>query len=145
MILDDKLMKYVLFKKRTKNEVKEKCQLLKYEDDYIEEVLDYLEENNYIGDETYVQKYIANVKRLKNASINEIKMDLMKRGIESDLIEKYIDDDLLEFELNSAIILAQKKARTSDTDKIKRFLLNKGYSYDTVTKAIDNLEQMDDN
>ena len=56
-------------------------------------------------------------------------MDLMKRGIESDLIEKYIDDDLLEFELNSAIILAQKKARTSDTDKIKRFLLNKGYSH----------------
>ncbi len=145
MILEDKLMKYVLFKKRTRNEVKEKCRLLKYEDDYIEEVLDYLEENSYIDDEAYVQKYIANVKRLKNASITEIKMDLMRRGIEDDLIEKYIDEDLIEFELQSAINLAKKKAKTAEIPKIKQFLLNKGYSYDNVTKAIDNLTQMDDN
>ena len=145
MIVDDKLMKYVLYQKRTRHEVREKCKMLQYEEDYIEEVLNYLEENEYIGDERYVQKYLANVKRLKNASMNEIKLDLMRRGIESDLIEKYLDNDMNEFELHSAITLAQKKAKTMEVDKIKHFLLNKGYSYDNVTKAIDNLVQMDDN
>ena len=67
------------------------------------------------------------------------------RIIDDLLVLTTVASDSLCLLAHSAIILAQKQARTSDTDKIKRFLLNKGYSYDTVTKAIDNLEQMDDN
>ena len=145
MILDDKLMKYILFKKRTKNEVREKCKTLNYEDDYIEEILDYLEENEYINDEKYVQKYIANVMRIKLASINEIKLDLLRRGIDSHLIEDAIDEDLQEFELQSAIQIAQKKSKLMDVEKLKRYLISKGYSYDNIAKAIDNLQEIDDN
>ena len=145
MILDDKLMKYVLFKKRTKNEVREKCKALNYEESYIEEVLEYLEENEYINDALYVQKYIANVMRIKKASVNEMKMDLLRRGIDSHLIEQCLEDSLNEFELQSAIQIVQKKAKTMEIEKLKRYLLNKGYSYDNIAKAIDNLQEIDDN
>ena len=145
MIVDDKLMKYVLFKKRTRQEVKEKCHLLNYEEDYTEEVLNYLEENDYINDEVYTQKYIASVKRLKTVSRNEIKQDLLRRGVSEAIIEKYFDEDLQEFELQSAIKLIQKKARTMEVPKIKRFLQNKGYSYDIIRKAIDNCLEIEDN
>ena len=146
MILDDKLMKYVLFKKRTKNEVREKCKTMNYEEDYIEEVLDYLEENEYINDEIYVQKYIANVMRIKSVSINEIKIDLMRRGIDSHFIEDAIDDDTLqEYELQSAMQIVRKKSKLMEIEKLKRYLISKGYSYDNITKAIDNLHEIDDN
>ena len=36
MIIDSKLMKYVIFKKRTEHEVREKCKTLNYTSDYIE-------------------------------------------------------------------------------------------------------------
>ena len=145
MILEDKLVRYVLFKKRTENEVKKKCKLLKYDEDTIDEIIEYLKENDYINDEKYVPKYIQNVMRLKTCSINEIKIDLLKRGIKEDLIEKYIDEELLEFEKNSAIILATKKIKTMEKEKLKKYLLNKGFSYTNVSKAIDNLEDIDDN
>ena len=145
MILDDKLMKYVVFKKRTEEEVKRKCKTLKYEEDNINEIIDYLKENEYINDEKYVVKYIQNVMRLKNCSINEIKIDLLKRGINDFLIEKYIDEELEEFEEKSAIILAEKKIKTMEVEKLKRYLLNKGFSYTNVAKAIDNLKDIDDN
>ena len=145
MIVDDKLMKYVLFKKRTRQEVKEKCHLLNYEEDYTEEVLNYLEENDYINDEVYTKKYIASVKKLKTVSRNEIKQDLLRRGVSEAIIEKYFDEDLQEFELQSAIKLIQKKARTMEVPKIKRFLQNKGYSYDIIRKAIDNCLEIEDN
>ena len=77
MIVDDKIMKYIVFKKRTEEELKNKCKMLKYDDETIEQIVEYLKENGYINDEVYVEKYIKNVMRLKSCSIREIKIDLM--------------------------------------------------------------------
>lgn len=145
MIIEDKLMKYVLFKKRTENEVKQKCKLLNYNDEDIEEIIFYLKENQYIDDELYVDKYIKNVMRLKKCSVNEIKIDLMRRGIDDTLIEKYLTEEVYEFERESAQILVEKKLKTMEKEKVKKYLLNKGFSYDNVSKAIDNYTILDDN
>ena len=146
MILDNKLMKYVLFKKRTEKEVRQKCKQLDYTEDYSDEIIEYLTEAGYINDEIYVQKYIQNVIKLKKCSVFEIKMDLMRRGIDDDLIEKYIDDSLYEYEEECAIELAQKKYRSeNDMDKVKKYLINKGYTRSNVSKAIDNLANLEDN
>lgn len=145
MIIDDKLMKYVLFKKRTENEVKQKCKTLNYDEEQIDEIIEYLKENKYVDDEIYISKYINNIMRLKNCSINEIKIDLMRRGISDDLIERYITEELEEFEKSSAQILAQKKIKTMEKEKVKRYLLNKGFSYSNVAKAIDNCDVLEDN
>lgn len=147
MIVDDKLMRYVLFKRRTESEVRNKCRLLKYEESYIEEIIDYLKEANYINDKVYVEKYIANVMVLKHSSKNEIRIDLMRRGVDSDFIDAFLEDEKVEqFELESAIYLASKKRKAGDElEKIKKFLLNKGYSYTNISKAIDNWDNMNDN
>lgn len=145
MIVDDKIMKYIVFKKRTEEEVKNKCKMLKYDDNTIDEILEYLKENNYINDDIYVEKYIKNIMRLKYCSIREIKIDLIKRGINEDLVDKYINEEVEEFEEKSATELAIKKSKNADVEKIKRYLLNKGFSYGNVSKAIDNLSNLDDN
>lgn len=146
MILDNKVMKYVLFKKRTEKEVRQKCRQLDYTDDYTDEVVEYLKEAEYINDEIYVQKYIQNVVKLKKCSVFEIRMDLIRRGIDDNLIDKYIDDDLYEYEEKCAIDLSLKKYRADDDiDKVKKYLMNKGYMHNNVTKAIDNLKNLRDN
>ena len=147
MIIDDKLMRYVLYKKRTVSEVRNKCKLLKYEENYIEDVIAYLKEAGYINDKIYVEKYISTIKKLKHMSINEIRMDLMRKGIADDLIDIAIhNEEITEFELASAEYLVQKKIKSGEEiEKVKKFLLNKGYSYSNVSKAIDNWNDMNDN
>ncbi|MBO5142544.1 MAG: regulatory protein RecX [Clostridia bacterium] len=147
MIIDDKVMKYVLFKKRTESEVRKKCQNLNYDEDYIEEAIDYLKEAGYINDKIYIQKYIGDIKKLKHLSLAQIKTDLIRRGVESDLVEDAISsEEMMEFEFESAQYLANKKMKSGEEiEKIKRFLLNKGYSYSNVLKSIDNLENIEDN
>lgn len=147
MILEDKLMKYVLYKKRTEAEVKNKCRLLKYEDDYIEEAIEYLKEAGYIDDTNYIEKYINNIKKLKHMSINEIRIDLMRRGVNQDIIDNATSDESLgEFELESANYLVNKKLKAGeDVEKVKKYLLNKGYAYSNISKAIDNYQKLDDN
>ena len=147
MIVDDKVMRYVLFKKRTEKEVRKKCTILKYDEDYTDEVINYLKEAEYINDNVYIQKYINDVMKLKHLSIAQIRMDLMQRGVSPDLIDNFVyNENISQYEYESACYLASKKLKAGDdVEKIKRFLLNKGYSYDNVSKAIDNLENMEDN
>lgn len=147
MIVDDKIMRYVLFKKRTVDEVRKKCATLKYEEDYIEEIIDYLKEAKYIDDEVYVTKYVNDIKKLKHVSIAQMRNDLLRRGVDVNIIENILsDEEIYEYELESANYLAIKKLKSGEEiEKIKRFLLNKGYSYSNVSKAIDNLENIEDN
>ena len=146
MIIDSKLMKYVLFKKRTEHEVREKCKTLNYTSEYIDEIIDYLKEAEYINDEIYITKYISNLLKLKKSSVAEVKLDLMKRGIDFDRVDSDLIESLYEHEKESAIYLASKKYKSGDTiEKIKRYLNGKGYTYSNISNAIDNLEILDDN
>ena len=148
MIVDEKLMKYVIFKKRTEKEVRQKCQKLQYTEEYIEELIEYLTENDYINDKMYVEKYIQNTIRLKSSSIYEIKIDLLRRGIDEDYIEDYLNKNIIEleeYEQESAIRLAKKKSTSTEIEKIKKYLISKGYKYDSISLAIDNLKEMKDN
>ena len=147
MIIDDKVMRYVLFKKRTAEEVRKKCLTLKYEESYIEEAIEYLKEAGYVNDEIYIEKYINDIKKLKHMSIAQIRMDLLRRGVDDNLIENVLStEEINEYELESAVHLLNKKIKSGDDlEKAKRFLLNKGYSYSNVSKAIDNLENIEDN
>ena len=148
MIIDDKVMKYVIFKKRTEKEVRQKCEKFDYTSEYIDEIIEYLAQNEYINDKKYVEKYIQNVMRLKNASIFEMKMDLLRRGVLEEYIDEYINnnsDELDEFEKQSAIKLMNKKINGTEIEKVKRYLISKGYSYVNVSNAIDNLKELHDN
>ena len=146
MILDDKLMKYVLFQRRTVQEVRTKCKLLGFSDEYIEEIIAYLIENRYLDDELYAMKYILNIIKLKKKSIQEIRFDLLKKGIDEQIIEKYITEDLKRFEFKSATELAKKKYKAcEDILKVKKYLMGKGYPREVVNKVIDSLKEISNN
>lgn len=141
MIIDDKVMKYVVFKKRTEMEIRQKCKRLEYNEEYIEEIVKYLSENEYIDDIKYVEKYINNILKLKKSSVYEIKMNLLRRGIKEEYIDDYIEShraNLEKFEKDSAQQIMKKKIQNMEIEKIKRYLKGKGYSYNSILEAIDN-------
>ena len=128
MIVDDKIMAYVLYKMRTCAETRRKCEMLKYEEDQIDEIIEYLKEAGYLDDEKYTKKYVENVMRLKKSSANGIKIDLYRKGIPEDIIDKYVDDRLLDdFEEQCCMELALKKFKsTPDILKVRKFLIRQG-------------------
>lgn len=125
MIVDDKIMNYILYKMRTVAETKRKCQTLKFSENYIDEVLEYLQEADYLNDERYTIKYIENVMRLKKSSASGIKNDLYRKGVPEHIIDRYVDtEEVSEFEEQCCIELALKKYKTTpDLLKVKKFLI----------------------
>ena len=137
--LKTKVLKYVLYKKRTDQEVKRKFANIE-EQDLLEDVIENLKEIGYINDENYIERAVNEFINLNNLSLKELKYKLMAKGANSDLIEDYISkhfEELEEYEINSAKNLILKKQNSMEEQALIQFLLKKGYKMDSIKEAIE--------
>ena len=140
--LKTKVLKYIMYKKRTEQEVRKKFSDIE-DYDLLEEVIDDLKENGYINDDSYIEIAIAEFINLKNLSLKELKYKLMSKGLDKDLIDDYFynnTDKLEEYEINSAKNIINKKSNNMEEQDIIQFLLKKGYKMDSVKEAISMLK-----
>jgi SOS response regulatory protein OraA/RecX len=138
--LKSKVLKYVLYKKRTEAEVREK--FVEEDEEKLEEVIEILKENKYINDSDYIERSITEFKNLKSLSIKEINYKLLQKKVSKKILDNYIyehREELLEFEINSAKKLIIKKLKTMELDKVKEYLYSKGYLSESINIAIDDL------
>ena len=132
-----KILKYIMYKKRTEKEIIQKFSNT-IEKDMLEDIIEELKENGYINDKLYIQKAVTEYMSLQNLSIKEIEYKLYSKGISNDIIEKYfssIIEQLEEYELQSAKNIILKKQQTMSEDEIRIFLRKKGYNQDTIKQA----------
>lgn len=136
--LKSKVLKYVLYKKRTELEVREKFSDV--EENSLEDIIEFLKEYNYINDEEYIERSILEYRALKNLSIKEINYKLLQKGINKNILENYISahyEELLEFEKNSAKNIFRKKSNNMEVQDIKDFLYKKGYRNESINEALE--------
>lgn len=133
-----KVLKYVLYKKRTKREVWQKFSTT-IEENMLEDILAELEENGYIGDTLYIERAIKEFMALRTLSIKEIQYKLMAKGIERSAVEAYIDahqEELQAYEIQSVQKIMAKKQMIEEREWIGT-LLKKGYKEDSIRKAME--------
>ena len=137
-----KVLKYILYKKRSEQEVRTKFEKT-MDENLLEDIVEYLKEAGYINDKEFIQKTVNNYIALKNLSIREIKYKLQAKGLSKSDIEDYIyenKDELEEYEIKSASNIFYKKSLSMEEDEIKQFLLKKGYKMENINKAIKDEE-----
>ncbi len=135
-----KVLKFVLYKKRTEEEVKRRFEN-EIELEIFEKIIQELKFNNYINDKKYIERVVNDFISLNKLSIKEIKYKLYTKGIKNDLIDTYISenyDKLYLFEINSAKKLVQKRKEDTN-EKIQSFLDKKGYNIDIIKKVLEDL------
>lgn len=135
------VMKYILYKKRTESEVRKKfCHNI--EEDMLEDIIEYVKEAGYINDKDYIKRLVSEYMALKSMSIREIKNKIYEKGIYADEIEDYLyenKEELEAYELRSAEKLANKK-KNLEPQKLKSYLVNKGFDTDTINKVLKDEE-----
>lgn len=136
-----KVLKYILYKKRSKQEVKNKF-YNSIEEEMLNNIIDELEENGYIDDFNYVERAVNEYIALNNLSLKEVRYKLMAKGINSGLIDEYFSkyqERMQEYEVYSARNLIIKKEKQMDENTIMQFLLKKGYKSDNIRQAIERI------
>lgn len=134
-----RILKYILYKKRTEQEVRRKFSN-EIEENLLEDIIEYLKEAKYINDNDYIERTINNFMILKNLSIKEIQYKLQAKGLTKNQIEDYFSEnreELEEYEVKSAGNIIYKKSASMETEEIKQYLLKKGYKSENINKAIE--------
>ncbi len=131
--LRSKMLKYILYKKRTEQEIRQK--FCEEDENAVEDAIEYFKELNYINDFNYVQRSVQEFINLKSLSIKEITYKLCQKGVSKKIVDEYVrkhEDELVEYEINSAKKIWQKKVQSSDENTVKDFLYKKGYRQDII-------------
>ena len=134
-----KILKFILYKKRSENEVRRKFEK-ELDENMLEDIIEYLKEAKYIDDSEYIRKTVNNFIILKNLSIKELKYKLLAKGLNKNDIEDYIyenKDELEKYEIKSISNIIYKKSLSMEQDEIKQYLLKKGYKSENINKAIE--------
>ena len=133
-----KILKYVLYKKRSENEIIKKFEN-EFDSDLIQAVVSDLKEKGYVNDANYIKRSVNEFMALRNLSLFEIKYKLMSKGIKTSDIEDYFFKNyevLMEYEKSSAKKIAQKKFSKMEEIDIKKYLMKKGYKSDSIKAAL---------
>ena len=132
-----KVMNYIMYKKRTEYEVRNKFSKI-LEENLLHDIIEYVKEAGYLSDENYIERAVAEFMAIKNLSQKEINYKLYSKGIDKSLIEDYLashSEELYEYELKSAITIFNKKINTMEEEEIKNYLRKKGYK-ESILKEI---------
>ncbi len=138
-----KVLKYILYKKRTEKEVRTKFKTI-ISQELLEDVIEELKQIGYINDKDYIKRAIQEIIALKSLSIKEIQYKLLTKGISLENIEQYIAEareELEEYEKQSAKNIVYKKMVGKEEYEIRAYLLKKGYQEENINEAIKLLEE----
>lgn len=140
--LKTKVLKYIMYKKRTEEEIKRKFANIE-ETELVEDVIEELKEIGYINDSNYIDRAVTEHMNINNLSVKELKYKLMSKGLNINLIEDYVsskNEELTEYEINSAKNIILKKQSNTEEQDIIQYLIKKGYKIDNIKEAISRLK-----
>lgn len=136
-----KVLKYILYKKRTEKEVRQKFSSM-YDENTLEDVIQNLKDNGYINDEIYIERAVNEFMAINTLSTKEIRNKLYTKGVNSNLIDDYFskhEGELEEYEIACAKKIMIKKQSQLENKEIEIFLYKKGYKSENVKQAFEEL------
>lgn len=138
----EKAMDYLGKCMRTSKQVRDYLAKKGYTPQVVAHVVQKLVGYGYVNDQTYAQMYTQQNSSTKGQ--RRIQMELLYKGIGKQIVDEVSISQ--EVSQNSAQALAQKYMRGKPTDvktlqKLQRYLLYRGFDYDTVNSIVRSLQE----
>ncbi len=99
-------------------------------------VFDRLSAKGYIDDEKFAQFWIENRNQIKGISRRKLQAELRAKGVESALINRLLEETGRSDGEELQKVIAKKRNRYADDQKLMAYLVRQGFSYDDVRTAL---------
>lgn len=111
-------------------------QLPEIPDNLVELVIERLVKRGYIDDQKFANYYVENRSVNKGISQKKMRLELVKKGISADIIDNALTSDIRSDADELQKIIAKKRSRYSDEQKLIAYLLRQGFNYDEIILAL---------
>lgn len=121
---------------RYKNRSGELRERLGYSPALVPRVLEKLQHKHYVDDEQFARWWFENRNVGKGTSLRKLKVELRSKGVETDIVERMIAENLRDDATELQKLIAKKRSRYADDQKLAQYLLRQGFRYDDIRLAI---------
>lgn len=138
----EKALRLLEFRSHSEYELKDKLKHLGASEEDIEKTFDFLHEYHLTDDRIYATRLANDLSNIKKFGKHRIKAELLRRGIERDIISEILDE--LETDEGEQLLPLMEKKLGGDfdrknRDKAFRYFASRGYSFDDIKRAFDEL------
>jgi regulatory protein len=95
-----------------------------------------LEERGYINDYRFAKLWVENRNVCKGTSIKKLRLELMQKGIDSKIIDQVFNETARNDDDELAKIIAKKRHKYPDEQKLIQYLVRAGFNYSDVLDAL---------
>ncbi|MBT2658963.1 recombination regulator RecX [Bacillus sp. ISL-18] len=138
---------YLARRMRSEKEIVDYLGQKEVDEPVINEVIHRLTAQHYINDQEYAVAFVRTQANTTDKGPNVIKMDLREKGIAEAFLFKALEEFPLEQQVEKVMKISvkfyQKNAKLSfkvQKQKLEQLLLRKGYSYDVINIAFNEVE-----
>lgn len=104
--------------------------------DVTQRVFDRLVEKGYIDDEKFTRYWVDNRSLTKGASKRKLTAELRSKGVEQSIVEKHLAESTRSDDDEIKKIIAKKRSRYPDEQKLIQYLARQGFNYDDIKTAL---------
>lgn len=141
-----KTLNYLSYSLRTEKQIRD--YLIKNElEHYTDRIIDKLKESRLLDDLMYAQSYTRTMANVNQKGPSNIIQDLKLKGVSENDIFDAMEEYPEEQQFENAIDLAEKKwsktkkkSEFESVQKVKQYLVNKGYSFEMADYAINEID-----
>jgi len=132
-------LEWVMGRPHSIRELRDYLYRKKVEKDFMEQLIEDFIEKNYIDDRKFAEFFADNRKR-KNKSVRAIKFELMAKGVPTTIADQVLSEHETSNNdaLKKLIAKIENRPRYQDQQKLKAYLISKGFSYYEVKEALEN-------
>jgi regulatory protein len=99
-------------------------------------VFDRLTEKGYIDDEKFARYWVENRSLTKGASKRKLTAELRSKGVNQSIIDHFLAESDRSDENEISKIIAKKRARYPDDQKLMQYLARQGFNFDDIKQAL---------
>ena len=145
----DSALKLISFKDRTEKELKDRLSEKGYEENEIEETVEFLKEYKYLDDEKYAKSLCIDCVNIKKWGKSRIFSELMRRGIPREIADAAVAENACD---EGSVIAEEIKKRFKNSDlgnlkersRIFSYFARRGFSPSQIRGAINEVCSFED-
>ncbi len=123
--------------KSRQGEIKEKAG---YSPALTDRVLTKLQQKRYVDDEQFTRWWVENRNLTKGTSLRKLTTELRAKGVSGEIIESVMGESERSDEDELSKIIAKKRRKYSDNQKLIGYLARQGFSYEDIVRALQDEE-----
>lgn len=107
-----------------------------YSKEITERVYERLVQKKYINDEKFARFWVENRNQRKGTSLRKLTAELRAKGVAGEIIEQVLSETERSDENELAKMIAKKRSKYPDEQKLMAYLARQGFGYDDIKSAL---------